>query len=69
MEEEKKDGEKSCGCEKRRGCCGCKCAIAFILFLLGGVIGYLIGESGGHKRCGMMPMHMGMGMPTPPPSK
>ena len=68
MEDEKKDGEKKCGCSDKKGCCGCKCAIALILFLLGGVIGYLIGE-GGHKHCGMMPMHMGMGMPTPPPAK
>ena len=68
MEEQKKEEEKSCGC-KKQGCCGCKIAIAVILFLLGGVIGYLKGQCCSHKMCGMMPMHMGMGMPTPPPAK
>jgi hypothetical protein len=69
MEEEKKEGEKTCCTDKgscccKGGCCGCKIVIAIILFLLGGVIGYLKGMNA-HKCCGMA-MHMGM--PMVPPS-
>jgi hypothetical protein len=68
MSEEKKaeesccKDEKSCNCKS--GCCGCKAAIAVILFLLGAVIGYLKGTSKCRSGCGMS---MGMmGHMTPP---
>jgi len=69
MEEEKKEGEKTCctdkgSCSCTGGCCGCKIAIAIILFLLGGVIGYVKGTS----KCHGCFMRMGgsMAMPSMP---
>jgi len=63
MDEEKKEGEKSCCTDKGScgGCCGCKIAIAIILFLLGGVIGYLKGMNA--CKCNRGFMHMGARMP------
>ncbi|HAH07563.1 MAG TPA: hypothetical protein DCM05_13765 [Elusimicrobia bacterium] len=73
MEEQKKTeeccekDEKSCKCGGH-SCCGCKVAIAVILFLLGAVIGYLKGTNSGKCKsgCGMRGQMTGQMMPPPP---
>ena len=76
MDEQKKEScckeDKGCGC----GSSGCGCLgklVILLVFLVGGIIGYLMGHGCGmccHKK---MMMGMGAGCPmtpqTPPPAK
>ena len=58
-QEVKQEEGKSCGC-KHGGCCGAKALLVVLLFLVGGIIGYLMGQ-----RCGChqkMMCHPPMGM-------
>ena len=64
--QECKDGGKRCGC------CFGKVVMIILVFLVGGILGYLKGQNCCmHKACGMhmMPPPMDMGAAPPPPAK
>jgi hypothetical protein len=66
MDEQKKEGEKTCCTDQHsccKCCCGCKVAIAIILFLLGGIIGYVKGSN--HCKGRGCFLNMGASMPMP----
>ena len=49
-QEGKEAGGKGCGCGGgHRGCCGAKALLVVLLFLVGGIIGYLMGQHCGHR--------------------
>ncbi len=48
----------SCGCGGKKSCCGGKAALALVLLLIGGLVGYGIG----HCHAGRMACHYGAPM-------
>ena len=77
MENPKENEEKECSSDKHSccsggGCCCGKALIVFIIFLLGGIIGYLIGMHGGmchNKMMGKWSCPMGMSMTENAPTQ
>jgi len=66
-QEAKQEDGKSCGC-KHGGCCCAKALLIVLLFLVGGIIGYLMGQRCGHHKM-MCPMPPGMEMGAGPGPK
>ena len=72
MEDKAKKDDKSC-CSSGRACCGAKTLMVLVIFLLGGIIGYLMGMhcsyggQGWHHKGYGCPMAM-MGTPGQAPS-
>jgi hypothetical protein len=63
-QESKQEGEKSCGCGSGASCCCLKALLAVLLFLVGGIIGFLMGGrccSRQMKMCPLMPPAMESG--------
>ena len=68
----KSDSECECGCSGK-SCCSGKAIVALILLLVGGVLGYVLGNchsmKHGYMMKGMMNCPMGAPMTPPAPDK